>query len=717
MKKLLLVTAIGLTVAGDVFAQQPTIQAPSRTISFAERVAHQRAIEEVFWRHRVWPKENAGSKPPLDRLLAPEQIEQRVEDYLRKSQALDDKTQRPLTAEQLQAEMERMAQQTKQPEVLRELFAALGNDPFVIAECLARPALADRSIAARDESKGEGVNAVAAPGGIYTLPPISDETGGCNDAWMATPTQGMGRDRHTIVWTGAEMIVWGGEVGLAAFTNTGARYRPSIDSWAATTTTNAPNNRADLTAVWTGTEMIVWGGDTPGVWFNTGGRYNPAADTWTATSTANAPQARQNQTAVWTGREMVVWGGLFYDPPNVPHYVNTGGRYNPTTDSWAATNTANAPQGRDSHTAVWTGTEMIVWGGGIANSQWVNTGGRYNPATDSWAPTSLLTAPLARAHHTAVWTGNEMVMWGGFTFSNQTDTGGRYNPSTDNWTATSTTDAPTRRYNHTAVWTGTEMIVWGGFGCIGSPMCQGETYLGSGARYSVNTDSWVATTASGAPVGREPTAVWTGNRMIVWGGYFHDNTDHWLNTGASYCAQPSTPLVQSAVSRRTHGTSGDFDIDLPLTGSAGIECRSGGATGDYTIVLTFLANVSVQGSPQATVTAGNAVIGRNGVSNGGAVVTAGNVVSIPLTNVANAQTIAVTLNNVNGSTNVTIPMSILVGDVNGNGAVNATDIGLAKSRSGLAADATNFRADANGDGNISASDVSLVKAQSGTALP
>src|SRR5438128_5131591 len=72
------------------------------------------------------------------------QLEKKVADYLRKSQALEDYWERPITAEQLQAEMDRMAKHTKQPEVLRELFAALGNDPFVIAECLARPVLADR---------------------------------------------------------------------------------------------------------------------------------------------------------------------------------------------------------------------------------------------------------------------------------------------------------------------------------------------------------------------------------------------------------------------------------------------------------------------------------------------------------------------------------------------------------------------------------------------
>src|SRR5207253_6915927 len=120
---------------------------PGRTLTFTERVAYQRAIENVYWRHRIWPKERPDPKPSLDAVLSQAQLEKKVEDYLRRSQALEDYWQRPITAEQLQAEMDRMAQNTKQPEVLRELFEALGNDPFVIAECLARPVLAERLIA------------------------------------------------------------------------------------------------------------------------------------------------------------------------------------------------------------------------------------------------------------------------------------------------------------------------------------------------------------------------------------------------------------------------------------------------------------------------------------------------------------------------------------------------------------------------------------------
>ena len=113
-------------------------------LTFADRVAHQRAIEEVYWRHRIWLKEHSEPKPSLDKIMSQEQIAKKVEHYLRDSQILENYRHEPLGGEQLQSEMERMARHTKQPRMLREIFEALGNDPFVIAECLARPILAER---------------------------------------------------------------------------------------------------------------------------------------------------------------------------------------------------------------------------------------------------------------------------------------------------------------------------------------------------------------------------------------------------------------------------------------------------------------------------------------------------------------------------------------------------------------------------------------------
>jgi N-acetylneuraminic acid mutarotase len=687
-----------------------------RTLSFGERVVYQRAVEEVYWRHRIWPKERPDPKPSLDAVMSQAQLEKKVADYLRNSQALEDHWQRPITAEQLQGEMDRMAKHTKQPEVLRELFEALGNDAFVIAECLARPALAERllttwyaydqrihnelkrraevelhahlpSIAAEADNTVEHMKQLsgryseieyvksdsshqerqlglghdvklnsrewdenlrklaatfvkasivkAADFGVrrdlalqsadmsahsnsaaaendeiipvgklsplqdnetcysataviektegrlklarvawlkepleswlakrqsqtsrmmiavttgYTLPAIG--TGACSDdTWTNMHAELAGRIGHTAVWTGSEMIIWGGsDAGTAD--DTGARYNPSTDTWAATSTTNAPAGRDFHTAVWTGKEMIVWGGrDTlTSTNLNTGGKYNSSTDSWTATSTDNAPQARHSQAAVWTGSEMIIWGGCF---GNECTPLNTGGRYNPSTNTWTATTTINAPSARAGHTAVWTGAEMIIWGGcgGGNPCSSFNTGGRYNPSTDSWTATSLVDAPTARDSHSAVWTGAEMVVWGGWESNGPYyNTGGRYNPNTDSWTSTSLTNAPSARNQHTAVWTGNEMIVWGGFFYDGR-----NHYLNTGGSYNPGTDSWTGTTTTNAPEGRiTPTAVWIGSEMIVWGGRTYPEGN--LNTGGRYnpSADTWTVTARSPSQRNLH---------------------------------------------------------------------------------------------------------------------------------------------------------------------
>jgi hypothetical protein len=293
---------------------------------------------------------------------------------------------------------------------------------------------------------------------------------------------------------------------------------------------------------------------------------------------------------------------------------------------------------------------MIVWGGETFNFSRLNTGGRYNPGTDSWIATSTASAPAARDAHTAVWTSSQMIVWGGF-YPSFLNTGGRYNPSTDSWTATSTTGAPAARDFHTAVWTGSQMIIWGGAG-------SGPTYFNSGGRY---------------------------------------------------CAQSQAPMAQSAFSRKTHGAAGTFDVPLPLTGNVGIECRSGGATNDYQMIINFATSVTV-GS--AAVTSGTGSVSSFSVS--------GSQVTVNLTGVTNVQRITVTLINVNDGMhtgNVPVSMGVLVGDVNGNALVNASDVSLTKWQVGQPVSSSNFREDVNANGTISATDVALVKSDVGTALP
>ena len=284
--------ALLLCAAGAGLASSGTLLALSRdevpgraqrTLTLQERVSYQRAIEEVYWRHRIWPKERPDPKPSLDAVMSQAQLEKKVKSYLRNSGALEDDWQRPITAEQLQTEMDRMAQNTRQPEVLRELFEALGNDPFVIAECLGRPILAERLLAhpaiERVKQQSRTFDQTVAGGPNYTLPAISDPSVGCiGDTWTPTNLTGApdARVSHTAVWTGSEMIVWGGYgCDGNCLLNTGGRYNPSTDNWTATSTNNAPQGRVYHTAVWSGSEMIVWGGEDVSGFPASGGKYNP----------------------------------------------------------------------------------------------------------------------------------------------------------------------------------------------------------------------------------------------------------------------------------------------------------------------------------------------------------------------------------------------------------------------------------------------------------
>jgi len=342
-------------------------------------------------------------------------------------------------------------------------------------------------------------------------------------SWVPTNIgQPDGRSYHTAIWTGSEMIIWGGYYSFNYF-NTGSRYYPAIDNWMATSLIFVPTARYLHSAIWSGTEMYIWGGQTGSYnYTNTGGKYNPFTNSWSTLPTANAPSARRLHKAVWSGNEMIIWGGL--DTNN--NYINSGSRYYGT---WTPTSLTNAPIGRAYFEAVWSTTtnEMVVWGGQLGYHSYTNTGGKYDPVSDSWIATNSSNPPEARELFTAIWSGEEMIIWGGHNYDTSDHylyTGGRYNPYTDSWSGVSEENAPTGRQRHSAIWTGTagsEMIIWGGN--------DGAVPLNTGGRYSPVSNSWVSTSTEGAPSVRDNhTAVWTGTEMIIWGG------GSYLNTGGKY---------------------------------------------------------------------------------------------------------------------------------------------------------------------------------------
>lgn len=328
---------------------------------------------------------------------------------------------------------------------------------------------------------------------------------------ISTSSQPSARESHTAVWTGTEMVVWGGFDDFLTAQATGGHYTESTDQWSATGSTNAPAARGDHTAVYGNGNMIVWGGNDGFNFFGNGGVYNTTTKQWTPISQGltNSPIARVDHTAVWTGTEMIIWGGL--DDTFTP--TDTGGRYNPSTNTWTPTSTAGAPTARGLHTAVWTGTRMIVWGGLDEFSFPTGDGYSYDPGSDQWTQIDLTGAPVARDSHTAVWTGTEMIIWGGVDASFQNaNSGARYNPSTDSWTAMTTTSAPDARWGHVALWTGSSMFIWGG--SDGNP-----DVTNTGGNYTPGSNSWVATPTTNAPSARVyHSAVWTGTKVIIWGG-------------------------------------------------------------------------------------------------------------------------------------------------------------------------------------------------------
>ena len=236
-------------------------------------------------------------------------------------------------------------------------------------------------------------------------------------------------------------------------------------------------------------------------------------------------------------------------------------------------------------------------------------------------------------------------------------------------------------------------------------LAQGEAIMQAGGGHQTSTSGrWGDYSA----LGIDPTdnaTFWHTNEY-----YSATGTSAW-NTRIGKFKFPSGPVPQQAVSRRNHNGM-NFDIPLPLTGNPGIECRRGtGATFDsYQVIVTFANPVTVGGIDVAS---------SNGLADA-TVSASGAVVTVELTFVANAQTLAINLRDVNdGATtgNVPFPMGVLVGDTNGDRFVNAGDATQTRNRAGQTADATNFRSDVNADGTVNSGDTTAVRSRSGTALP
>ncbi len=340
------------------------------------------------------------------------------------------------------------------------------------------------------------------------------------DSWTATTTTSAPsiRNLHSAVWTGSQMVIWGGWDGTT-YVNTGGRFNPVTNSWSTTTTLASPQPRGSHSTAYFGgsspTKMVVWGGYNGTNYLSTGGQYDASGDSWVATATAGAAGERARHQGVAADLKMVIWGG-----DDNTTTLNTIDVYDPYADTWIYS-TAAFDQ-RSDFSAVWTGTTVIAFGGWDGNS-YSNSLECYEPSTNQI--TCYNGTPLGRRYqHTAVWTGTKVILYGGSSDgTNSFNTGGSFDPDQTVWNDTATLNAPTPSAAHSAVWTGTKMIIFGGK--------NNGVGLNSGGEYNILTDSWMPLTTANAPeVRREHTGVWSGTRMLIFGG----SEGSRLNTGGIY---------------------------------------------------------------------------------------------------------------------------------------------------------------------------------------
>lgn len=291
---------------------------------------------------------------------------------------------------------------------------------------------------------------------------------------------------YSAVWTGSALIVWGGErQDTYQAVGEGFSYNPFTNEWTKISSINAPSPRFHHFAKWTGAEMIIWGGRSScyGCYQTTGAKYDPATNTWTTISNINAPAGRTMNdgqdgsgefmdNSIWTGSEFIIWGG-HQDNTSPSTFLSTGGKYNPASNTWQSIPAppADVLTARSGHSMVWTGSEILIFGGFNETGGKLNDGALYNPITNSWRKISQTNAPSPRSGHAAVWTGSNMIAFGG----TGGDDGAIYSPNSNTWFSIMPFDInpyePSSSYYYNTVWTGDEMLTYGsngGFKALGA---------------------------------------------------------------------------------------------------------------------------------------------------------------------------------------------------------------------------------------------------------
>jgi N-acetylneuraminic acid mutarotase len=250
--------------------------------------------------------------------------------------------------------------------------------------------------------------------------------------------------------------------GTIAWFSNGASVKLTEDAQSGATEIKGTLSGGDLVDDETGRRhtLMMWGGKNNKGLLGDGGIYDPFADTWSSIGASGAPSPRSGHTAVWVDGEFIVWGG-----DGAEGVLNSGAKYSSVGDSWAELPTSGAPSARRGHSAIFSGSKMIIWGG-ESEGGLLGDGAVFdssaNDGAGSWTAMATLNAPIARSDHSAVWTGSEMILYGGKTAQGETNTTAAYDPAANSWRPLGFEGAPLARRAHLAFWTGQEMLIYGG---------------------------------------------------------------------------------------------------------------------------------------------------------------------------------------------------------------------------------------------------------------
>lgn len=348
--------------------------------------------------------------------------------------------------------------------------------------------------------------------------------------WSALPAASISpRSDPTGVWTGREMIVWGGATGVHGerLLGDGAAYDPQAASWRRLPPSPLSARTAHV-AVWTGREMVVWGGYVSLGIGNfraaaDGAAYDPATNAWRLLPAAPLV-ARVAPIAVWTGREFLVVGGR---PPVLTErdrqYAD-GAAYDPATNRWRRLPTGPA-RSEEVRAWLWTGEQLMLWtAGDLSNGHVENVWDRHlwalDVAKNRWSVRPVgRDAPPGLSGSTPIWTGDRVVAWGGRFRSpafSMHSPGGVYDPDTDRWSLMA--DGPLDAGGDgIAFWTGRALLALNPLAEVGGRRPQERLASGDTAAWDPKGNRWTRLAPARRAFYRAVT-VWTGRELLAWGG-------------------------------------------------------------------------------------------------------------------------------------------------------------------------------------------------------